>query len=114
MLFRSSSRGTPLSTTTDGRNWLARVASSTRLAGLELHPLSAFLLGPILERDAPHLADAWAAMEEASGQQVDWLPASVPVVLAQLDGGEGPRRDAGLEIESDRLLVRIIGYGGRP
>jgi hypothetical protein len=110
----ASSRGTALSVTTDGSAWLARIASGTRLVGVELHPLAAVLLSPVIGKDAPHLAEAWAALEEAAGQQVDWLPDSVPVVLAQLDGGEGRARDAGLAIESDRLLVRIVGYGGLP
>ncbi len=53
-------------------------------------------------------------MEEAAGTAVDWFPESVPVLVAQLDGGEGRLHDAGLRMESDRLLVRIVGYGGRP
>ena len=31
-----------------------------------------------------------------------------------LDGGEGRLGDSGLRIETDRLLVRVVGFGGRP
>ena len=42
------------------------------------------------------------------------LPAGVPVLFGQLDGGEGRVSDSGLRIDSDRVLVRVVGYGGRP
>jgi hypothetical protein len=38
----------------------------------------------------------------------------VPVLIGQLDGGEGRVSDSGLRLDSDRLLVRVVGYGGRP
>jgi hypothetical protein len=38
----------------------------------------------------------------------------VPVLIAQIDGGEGNTRDAGLALESDRAFVRIVGWGGKP
>jgi hypothetical protein len=68
----------------------------------------------VLAKDAPGLGEAWAAMEEAAGDAVDWFPEGVPVLLAQIDGGEGRASDSGLRIESDRLLVRIVGFGGKP
>ena len=34
--------------------------------------------------------------------------------LGQLDGGEGRASDSGLRLESDRLLVRVVGFGGKP
>jgi hypothetical protein len=38
----------------------------------------------------------------------------VPVLLAQMDGGQGKTSDSGLRLESDRLLVRVVGWGGAP
>ena len=42
----------------------------------------------------------------------NWFPTDVPVLLAQLEGGEGDQRDTGLTVDSDRVLVRVVGYGG--
>lgn len=65
---------------------------------------------------SPGLADAWKAFEKAAsraGAPIYW-PVDVPVVLAQADGGEGQLTDAGLPIDRDRLLVRVVGFGGSP
>jgi hypothetical protein len=71
-------------------------------------------LSPVLEADAPGLGEAWHALEEAADTTSDWFPGDVPVLLEQLDGGDGRASDAGLRLESDRLLVRVVGYGGKP
>jgi hypothetical protein len=68
----------------------------------------------VIEHDAPGLGSAWKALERSAGNAVNWFPEDVPVLIGQLDGGEGKTRDAGLTIEVDRLLVRIVGYGGKP
>ena len=88
--------------------------ATTRAGSLELHTLAASALRYTLEPDAPGLADAWVAFEEAAGYTIDWFPDGVPVLVGQLDGGEGQRGDSGLRLESDRLLVRIVGFGGAP
>jgi hypothetical protein len=38
----------------------------------------------------------------------------VPVLLAQVEGGEGRTSDTGLRLDSDRVLVRVVGFGGKP
>ena len=58
------------------------------------------------------IRSAWDPMGGALGSYVDWWPDSVPVVLAEAEGGEGSKRDGTLPLESDRLLVRVIGRGG--
>ena len=75
----------------------------------------------VVERSVRMVFDAkdqypsqWAAIESSAGEVVDWFPDDVPVLLAQLDGGEGRLSDAGLKLESDRLLVRVVGWGGKP
>ena len=35
-------------------------------------------------------------------------------LVGQLDGGEGHSSDSGLQLDSDRVLVRVVGYGGVP
>jgi hypothetical protein len=43
---------------------------------------------------------------------MDWWPEDVPVLIAELDGGESKLRDSGLRVEQDRVLLRVVGYGG--
>ena len=93
---------------------MSRIGSSSRAGRIDVHPLAAAALSQVIETDAPGLADAWGAIEESAGALSDWFPEGVPVLLGQLNGGEGRTSDAGLRLESDRLLVRIVGYGGRP
>jgi hypothetical protein len=103
-----------MSATVAGKAWETRLASPARAGLLPLHRLVAHALGDVLDADAPGLADAWAAIEEASGEMTDWFPDGLPTLIAQLDGGEGRVGDSGLRLESDRLLVRVVGFGGRP
>lgn len=109
-----SSAATPLSASPLWSAWAARVNATTRAGSIELHSLATSALKPHLEADAPGLGDAWTAIDEAAGRAVDWFPDGAPVLLGQLDGGEGRTADTGLRIESDRLLVRIVGFGGAP
>ena len=91
------------------------MASSTRRYGsLDVHELHSSALRAILDKDASGLSEAWTALEGAPDTPVDWFPPDVPVLLGQLDGGEGRMSDSGLRLESDRLLVRVVGYGGKP
>lgn len=110
----ASSAATPLAASTAWSAWQARVNSTTRAGSVELHALAAEVLRPRIEPDAPGLGEGWTAIEEAAGYGVDWFPDGVPVLLGQLDGGEGRATDTGLRIESDRVLVRIVGFGGAP
>jgi hypothetical protein len=108
-----ASAGEDVTATADGRYWYAQVQVTTRAGSIDIHQLHATYLRPVLENDAPGLGDAWHALEEAADVS-DWFPGDVPVLLAQLDGGEGKTSDAGLRLESDRMLVRIVGFGGKP
>jgi hypothetical protein len=67
-----------------------------------------------LDNESRGLFSAWLALGTACGQQVDWWPEDVPVLLAQLDGGEGQMSDGGLVLDRDRVLLRVIGWGGLP
>jgi hypothetical protein len=102
-----------LSADPDGRLW-ENMISPSLTGGVQIHHLGAPGLRPLLEADAPGLAEAWMALSDASGDAADWFPEGVPVLIGQLDGGEGRLTDSGLRLESDRLLVRVVGYGGRP
>jgi len=103
-----------LKATPAGTAWESMMQSAYRAGSINVHRLASAELKPILERDAPGLAEAWAAIDEAAPDFVDWFPDGVPALIAQIDGGEGRPGDAGLRLETDRLLVRVVGFGGRP
>jgi hypothetical protein len=109
-----ASSGMDIAASSDGRYWYSQVLSTLRAGGVDIYPLKAEYMSAFLEKDAPGLADAWAALEDAADTMTSWFPEGVPVLLAQLDGGEGRTSDSGLRLESDRLLLRIVGYGGKP
>jgi hypothetical protein len=98
----------------DERSWVVASGTGRRVGRIDVHPIAATMLRSLIEPDAPGLSDAWAALERTAGSDVDWLPRDVAVLLAQIDGGEGKTADSGLRLESDRLLVRVVGYGGAP
>jgi hypothetical protein len=67
-----------------------------------------------LESASKGLPSAWSALEYASPRNVEYWPADVPVLIAQLDGGEGKQTDSGFPLEADRALLRVVGTGGVP
>jgi hypothetical protein len=75
--------------------------------------LYAALLATELDRASEGLSTAWAAVEEAAADVDFWLD-DVPVLIAALDGGEGKTRDSGFDVDVDRALVRVVGWGGVP
>jgi hypothetical protein len=80
-----------------------------------VHPLQAHDLGyAVTMKYNDRLAQAWTPFENAAGEAVDWWPDDVPVVVAEMVGSEKARQDSGLGLESDRVLVRVVGYGGTP
>jgi hypothetical protein len=78
-----------------------------------VHPLSAAMLAPELDRHVEGLGAAWKAIEEAA-PDVDFWVDDVPVLIAELDGGEGKLEDSGFAVDVDRVLVRVVGWGGVP
>jgi hypothetical protein len=78
-----------------------------------LHPLGATELAKVVDRHAEGLGAALAALE-AQANGADWWPDDVPVLLAQLAGGEGKLIDAGFALDRDRVIVRVVGWGGVP
>jgi hypothetical protein len=102
-----SSAGKPAMTSTGRR----RATSGTR----SVHPLQAHDIGyAISAKYNERLAQAWTPFENAAGEAVDWWPDDVPVVMGEMVGAEKANQDSGLGLESDRLLVRVVGYGGMP
>jgi len=59
-------------------------------------------------------SSAWDAIEAATTRNIDFWPSDVPVLIGQLDGGEGKQQDSGFPLEADRTLLRVVGFGGVP
>jgi hypothetical protein len=78
-----------------------------------VHPLGALLLAPTVDKYAEGLGASLAALE-AQASDADFWPDDVPVLIAQLDGGEGLTEDSGIALERDRVIVRVVGFGGVP
>jgi len=78
-------------------------------SGLNLEPAK-----DRLESCSKGLSSAWDAIENATTHNIDFWPEDVPVLLGQLDGGEGKLTDSGFPLESDRTLLRVVGVGGVP
>jgi hypothetical protein len=90
------------------------VATRSSAGGMLLRVFEVAHPRPELERASAGLGDAWTALVESAGEESDWFPDGVPVLLAQIDGGEGRLTDSGFGLDRERLLVRVVGYGGRP
>jgi hypothetical protein len=67
-----------------------------------------------LESCSKGLISGWEAIEAATTRSIDFWPEDVPVLLGQLDGGEGKLTDSGFPLEADRTLLRVVGEGGVP
>lgn len=107
-----SASGREVGSETKDRAWLAG-ATATHLAGSTvIRGINAYSIGALTDEDVPGLAEAWGALEEAAQRDCSWFVDDVPVLIGQLEGGEGRTSDSSLRLESDRLLVRVVGYGG--
>jgi len=96
----------------DSGRLLGRALTTTSASGA--HPLSVDVFKADAEEHTRGIGAAWEALETLAGSEVDWWPDDVPVLIAELDGGEGKTLDSGLSLDVDRVLVRVIGYGGVP
>ena len=94
-------------------SWKSPLAGPMRVGRAEVHSLDARALGGKIE-GFPEVFDAWFAAESTTPNTIDWLPVGVPVVLAEMEGGERTKKDSGMDVESDRMLVRVVGWGGDP
>lgn len=78
-----------------------------------IRTLSVELFSTQLDTDSKGLAKSWGAFLSISqGFPMDWWPEGQPVLIAQVDGGEGVTHDQGLPIVQDRTLIRVVGFGG--
>jgi hypothetical protein len=95
-------------------SWVRQVQTGRTVGRTTIHPLNAYQIASsqLFDEASPGLGDAWRAIDSATGRMsVDWFPRGVPVVLAQIEGGEGTGSDSGFRLDKDRLLVRVVGWG---
>jgi hypothetical protein len=92
--------------------------AATTLTGSASPPGMTFVpyarVTPLFERTAEGLGNAWEAVWRSLATERVWFPADVPVLLAELEGGEGRSSDTGMPLDRDRVLVRVVGWGGAP
>lgn len=87
---------------------------SSSSAGRTVHPLQASSIGYAIGDKGEKWGQTWGSFENAAGTVIDWWPDSMPVVLAELEGLDKAKSDSGLSLESDRILLRVVGKGGTP
>ena len=68
----------------------------------------------IAKKDGDRIEKTWKPVSSAAGEQVDWWPDDQPVLMGELDGGEGVKTDSSLRLETDHALLRVVGKGGAP
>jgi len=78
-----------------------------------VHMLDASNIGyPLPKKDNDRVTATWHLVETATDETVDWWPDDSPVVLAEMLDPDHPANDSGLRVESERMLMRVVGYGG--
>jgi len=97
--------------TSHGEALSSAVGSGSYGSTSRIHPLGAGSFAAEANGAAKGLGDAWQALEPLTAD-TDWWPADVPALLAQVGGGEGRTSDSGLPVDVDRVLLRIVGWGG--
>jgi hypothetical protein len=95
------------------REWVNGVRTVRSFGRSGVHPLNAPMLARALATDGD-VGPAWQAVVSCTSESTDWFPSRIPVVIAELDGGDGAKSDAGMRLDWDRTLVRVVGYGGEP
>jgi len=99
-----------------GRTLFVPSSRLTTTAGTRaVHRLDVSRFNAVLGGDpAENMTAAWNALAAAAGTSVDFWPDDIPVVMGEVVGGESAHADAGLRVESDRLMFRVVGEGGAP
>ncbi|MFO0679824.1 MAG: hypothetical protein U0169_25085 [Polyangiaceae bacterium] len=80
-------------------------------SGIVVHPLvPSAIVASLGSSDASSFVSGWGPVEDERG--FDIFPDGVPVILAEVEGGEGVTSDSGFKVDSERLLLRVVGVGG--
>lgn len=95
--------------------WGSSSRRATSAGTATVHMLDSASLGtPLGKKDGDRVSATWHLAETSTDETVDWWPDDSPVVLTELVDPDHPATDSGLRVESERMLLRVIGYGGAP
>ncbi len=97
-----------------GRKLPKKIGRRRFVGTLNLRDLDAQDFAPTIEADVKGAGEAWKAIDELIDNNVNWWPDDAPTLIGQLEGGEGKTVDSGLAVDFDRVLVRVVGFGGVP
>lgn len=98
---------------TSGRTVFVASGRTTESPGSRtVHGLEAARFQTLLGHAGEDMTATWSAMADAAGSSIDWWPDDLPVVIGEVEGGEGVKTDTTLRVESDVLLFRVVGEGG--
>jgi hypothetical protein len=97
-----------------GRALPKKIGRLRYFGSLSVRQLDASEFAATLDADVDGAGEAWKAFDQLVERGVSWWPDDVPVLIGQLEGGEGKTSDSGLTVDTDRLLVRVVGWGGVP
>jgi hypothetical protein len=99
-------------TENDGRKLGPGYRETATYATPVTHRLQGYLLRSALPGpEGERLAATWDLAETAAGGS-DFWPDENPVLIAELDAPDRAKDDSGLSLESERVLVRVVGEGG--
>jgi hypothetical protein len=73
------------------------------------HRLDSYRFASLADADVSGTSAAWSAVEDAARDETDFWPDDRPVLIGELEGGDGETRDSGLSMDYDRILVRVLG-----
>jgi hypothetical protein len=73
------------------------------------HRLDSYRFAAFADADVAGTSAAWSAVEDAGRDGTDFWPEDRPVLIGELEGGDGATNDSGLSMDYDRILVRVLG-----
>lgn len=98
----------------DGRALPPRYRDTTSYTSTPIHRLTSYLLRDAIQGpEGMRVAATWE-MAEALAQGSDFWSDSTPVLLAEIELPKAKGTDSGLRLESERVLLRVLGEGGTP
>jgi hypothetical protein len=100
-------------TDTAGRALPGRYRDTTSY-GSPTHRLTSYLLRDVVGGpDGLRIAATWE-MAEGLAQGSDFWPDDLPVLIAEVVSKGNGASESGLSLESERVLLRVVGEGGTP
>jgi hypothetical protein len=73
------------------------------------HRLDSYRFAALADADVEGTSAAWSAIEDGERDGTDFWPEDRPVLVGEIEGGDGESRDSGLSLDYDRVLLRVLG-----